>query len=99
MADNLNPEYVFKTLSTLSHRIILKELASGPKTVMDLFASLKREKNLDIKNRESVYKALEKLRKAKLVKKYYDENRKKMFYKLSFKKISFDMTTGGLFIA
>jgi len=73
---------LFKLITTLSHRIILQELSKGPKTVMEIYHVLKNDKRLSIKNRESIYKALEKLRKVGIIEKFYDENNKNLFYKL-----------------
>lgn len=88
----MNYDLAFEAIGTKTNRIILKILSREPKTVMEIFLQVK--KKTDIQNRESVYKALEKLAKAGLVEKFYDAKGKKFLYRLNVSKIVFDAKNG-----
>jgi len=68
---------------------ILKRLAEEPLSAIDVFKKLKSE--LGLKNRESVYKALEQLNRAGILKKVYHEKEKKLKYELIKNKLEIDL--------
>jgi len=73
---------LFKTLSEETNQKILLKLSEKPYTVTELFKELK-----EIKYRESIFKALEKMRKQKLVSKKYVATLRGYKYKTSFSRI------------
>lgn len=79
---------VIQVLSLKTRRVILRTIADRPKTLMEIYGGLKK-KNILIKYRESVYKALEKLVSVGLVKKTYDK--RTVRYKSKFSKINIDL--------
>lgn len=89
----LNIEKTIKALNSKTRREILKILAKEPKTVKEVHKILKSNINIDLKYRESVFKALEKLVDADLVEKYYEKD-KGILYKLKKKQIIIDLTEG-----
>lgn len=82
---------VISALDSALRREILKVLAEKPYTVLEVQNRL-RIRGLDVKYRETVYRALEKLVEAKLVEKYYVKE-KGLCYKLSLTRISIEITT------
>ena len=81
-----------KTISALNsdlRREILKVLAENTYTVLEILNKLKH-KGLDVKYRETVYRALEKLVDAKLVEKMYIKG-KGLCYKLSMSRLTIEI--------
>ena len=62
---------------------ILQILGDRPLTVTEIYNRLKYK----VKYRESIFKALEKLRKAMLVERKYSEKKKAFEYSANFKRI------------
>jgi len=86
-----------KTISALNSRLrmeILKILAKEPKTVIEVLEELKKRK-VEVKYRETVYRALEKLFDAELVEKYYAKE-KGICYKLTVNRIVINLTKGSI---
>ena len=84
---------IVKVISALNsdlRREILKILADRPCTVLEVLKNLKN-KGLDVKYRETVYRALEKLVDAELVEKFYAKE-KGLCYKLSLTRITIEIT-------
>jgi len=81
---------VISALNSHLRREILKILAKEPKTVLEVLEELKKKK-VDIKYRETVYRALEKLFDAELLEKYYDKE-KGLCYKLLLTRITIEIT-------
>jgi len=73
---------------------ILKILADSPKTVSEVLTNL-HKKDVEVKYRETVYRALEKLVDAGLVEKYY-EKEKGLCYKILMNHITIDLTKGAV---
>jgi len=84
-------EKIIKALNSRTRRKILKILSEGPKNVKEVFIVLKEQYSTNIKYRESVFKALEKLVEADLVEKFYEKG-KGITYRLKRKKITIDLT-------
>ena len=84
-------EKIIKALNSRTRRKILKILSEGPKNVKEVFIVLKEQYSTNIKYRESVFKALEKLVEADLVEKSYEKG-KGITYRLKRKKITIDLT-------
>lgn len=85
-----------KTLQLLSvktNQDILKILGR-PKTVMEVFREIRETNEFSVKNRESIYRALERLVDVKLVKKYYSETKKGFYYSRKFTELIYDIKTG-----
>ncbi|MEO0252341.1 MAG: hypothetical protein ABIM44_08935 [candidate division WOR-3 bacterium] len=70
-------------------REILKTISKEPMTVMQVFEELKR-RNFEVKYRETVYRALERLLDAGLVEKYYNPE-KGLCYRIKVKLITLDL--------
>jgi Fe2+ or Zn2+ uptake regulation protein len=86
---------IFKVVSALNSALriqILRILAKEPKTVIEVLEELKK-KNIEVKYRETVYRALEKLFDAELVEKYYEKG-KGICYKLIANRIVINLTEG-----
>jgi len=79
---------VIQVLSPKTRREILRTIIDRPKTLMEIYQELKK-KNIPIKYKESVYKALEKLVSVELVEKIYEK--RTVFYKSKFSKIGVDL--------
>ena len=69
----------------------MRTIIARPKTLMEIYEELKK-KNIPIKYRESVYKALEKLILVGLVEKIY--GKRTVLYKSKFSKINADLVSG-----
>ncbi|MHC1611346.1 MAG: ArsR/SmtB family transcription factor [Candidatus Methanospirareceae archaeon] len=84
-------EKVVKALNSETRRKILKILAEEPKTVKEVVEALRKSYSINLKYRESVFKALERLVEADLVEKHYGKERR-VVYKLKKKEITLDLT-------
>jgi len=84
-------EKVVKALNSRTRRKILKILSEGPKNVKEISIALREQYSTNIKYRESVFKALEKLVEANLVEKFYEKD-KGIAYRLKREKITIDLT-------
>ena len=80
---------VVSALNSSLRREILKILAERPNTVLEVLNKLKT-KGLDVKYRETVYRALEKMVDAELVEKFYVKE-KGLCYKLSLTRITIEI--------
>ena len=85
---------VVSALNSSLRREILKILAERPNTVLEVLNKLKT-KGFDVKYRETVYRALEKLVDAELVEKFYAKE-KGLCYKLSLTRITIEITKESL---
>jgi Fe2+ or Zn2+ uptake regulation protein len=94
-----NESKVLNLLSVPTNRIILQKLSERPKTVMELFSELKKDPRITIKNRESVYKDLEKMRLSGILSKSYDETQKNLYYSVKLKSVLIDLRTGEVLFA
>jgi hypothetical protein len=79
---------VAKVLSSQLNQTILTLLAEHDMDAVETFCKLGDQSPV---YRQSVNKALESLRKAGLVKKYYNENKKKLCYSLLKKSVSINL--------
>jgi len=80
---------VISALNSDLRRKILKVLAENTYTVLGVLNKLK-SKGLDVKHRETVYRALEKLVEAELVEKFYAKDTG-LCYKLSLTRITVEI--------
>lgn len=85
---------VISALNSDLRREILKILAEKPHTVLDVLNKLK-SKGFDVKYRETVYRALEKLVDAELVEKFYAKE-KGLCYKLLLTRMTIEITKESL---
>lgn len=85
---------VISALNSSMRREILKILVERPNTVIGVLSSLKK-KSLNVKHRETVYRALEKLVDADLVEKFYVKE-KGLCYMLSLTRITIEITRESL---
>jgi len=81
---------VVKALSSRTRRKILKILSDDSKNVKEISIELREQYSTNLKYRESVFKALEKLVEANLVEKFYEKD-KGIAYRLKRKKITIDL--------
>jgi len=88
---------IISALNSDLRREILKILAERPYTVLEVLNKLKK-KGFDVKYRETVYRASEKLVDAELVEKFYAKE-KGLCYKLSLTRITIEITKESLDIA
>jgi len=86
----ITPEKLFTILSSQLRLEVLKILAEEPENVANVMKKLKA-RGVDIKYRETVYRALEKLVDVGLVGKFYDRE-KGLCYKLLVKSICVEIT-------
>ena len=84
-------EKVVKALNSETRRKILRILAEEPKTIKEMAEALRKSYSINLKYRESVFKALERLVEADLVEKHYEKERG-LVYKLKKKEIIVDLT-------
>jgi len=83
---------VISALNSELRREILKIISKEPMPVIQVLEELKKRK-FDVKYRESVYRALEKLVDSGLVEKCYIKN-KGLCYKLKVKIVKIDLSKG-----
>ncbi|MGD0495478.1 MAG: winged helix-turn-helix domain-containing protein [Candidatus Bathyarchaeia archaeon] len=89
----MQPQKIFAALSSGTRIEIIKILAVKSKTVREVLDQLNL-RGFQIKYRESVYRALEKLAAAGLVEKYYDNRERDIRYRIVRSKIDFDFHSG-----
>ena len=85
---------IISALDSELRREVLKVLAEKPHTVLEVLNKLKN-KGIDVKYRETVYRALEKLVDAELVEKHYEKGRG-LYYKLSLNRLTIEITKESL---
>lgn len=85
---------MISALNSELRREILKVLAEDSYTVLEVLNRLKK-KGLDVKYRETIYRALEILVDAELVEKFYVKE-KGLCYKLSLTRITIEITKESL---
>ncbi|MBO3840284.1 MAG: helix-turn-helix domain-containing protein [Thermoproteota archaeon] len=85
----METDKVISALNSKMRREILKTISKEPMTVMQVFEELKR-RNFEVKYRETVYRALERLLDAGLVEKYYNPE-KGLCYRIKVKLITLDL--------
>jgi|Deesub1362A_J573_1020465.scaffolds.fasta_scaffold21634_2 Fe2+ or Zn2+ uptake regulation protein len=83
-------EKVMSALNSKLRREILKIVSKEPMTVIQVLGQL-RKRRFEVKYRESVYRALEKLFDAELVEKCYIKE-KGLCYKIRSKFLTIDLT-------
>lgn len=81
---------VISALNSTMRREILKIISEEPMTVIQVLEELRR-RNFEVKYRETVYRALEKLLDAGLVEKYYYRE-KGLCYRMKVKLITVDLS-------
>ena len=89
----MNEEEVFSALSSPTRLMILRLLTNKAHNIGELLELLKKYE-VNISRRESVYRAVEKLRSAGLVDKFYDNERKSILYKIKYEKLIYDFKNG-----
>jgi len=85
-------EKVVAALNSDLRREILKIIAGQTMTVVEVLKELNK-RGLEVRYRESVYRALEKLLEAGLVQKYYVKE-KGLCYKITLNRVVIDITKG-----
>jgi Fe2+ or Zn2+ uptake regulation protein len=88
----MNTASFFAALDSDLRREVLTVLADKPSTVLGVMQKLKN-KGLDVKYRETVYRSLETLLDAGLVEKFYDREHG-LCYKLCSSKIVVEIKSG-----
>jgi len=88
----METDKVISALNSELRREILKIISKEPMPVIQVLEELKKRK-FDVKYRESVYRALEKLVDSGLVEKCYIKN-KGLCYKLKVKIVKIDLSKG-----
>jgi len=83
---------VISALDSDLRRVILRIVADNPGTVVDVLNQL-RKRGFEVKYRETVYRAMEKLVDAQLMEKFYEKERG-LCYKLSLTSLEIDITKG-----
>lgn len=78
--DTVNVEGVLKGLSSDTRLLIINTLKSKPKSAIEIFNDISSEAG--IKNRETIYRALEKLVEIRILEKKYDLFQKKFIYRI-----------------
>ncbi len=85
MADPATSARLAKILASESRLVLLALISNGPKTVADLHSAVRSR----IKTRDSVWRHLEVMRRAGLVVRFYDEDRRKWYYQLKEDELTF----------
>ena len=88
----MDVDKVIAALNSKLRREILKIISEQPMTVIQVLGKLKK-REIDVKYRETVYRALEKLFDAGLVDKIYIKE-KGLCYKIAVNHIVIDITKG-----
>jgi Fe2+ or Zn2+ uptake regulation protein len=88
----METDKVISALNSELRREILKIISKEPMPVVQVLEELKKRK-YDVKYRESVYRALEKLVDSELVEKCYIKE-KGLCYRLKVKSLKIDLTKG-----
>jgi len=88
------PDKVIAALNSKRRREILSILVKEPMTVIQVLEELKKRK-IEVKYRETVYRALERLVDAGLVEKYYEKERG-LCYKLVVYSVIIDLKKGNI---
>jgi len=89
---NMDIDKVISALNSELRRKILKIISQHPMSVMEVLEEL-RKQGLNVKYRETVYRALEKLFNAGLVDKCYIKE-KGVCYKLTVNRVTIDVIKG-----
>jgi len=82
-------EDVLKGLSSDTRLLIIDSLKDGPKSAIDVFNDISH--NARIKNRETIYRALEKLVEIRILEKKHDLNNKKFLYSIKNNTITLSL--------
>jgi len=88
----LKPIYVgdvLKGLGSETKLLIVNSLKNNPKSAIDVFNDISKEAN--IRNRETIYRALEGLVEIKILEKQYDLLKKKFIYKIKNDTITLNL--------
>lgn len=88
-SETLNVEDILKGLNSETRLLIINSLKDCPKSAIEVFNDI--SVRAGIKNRETVYRALEKLVEIKIVEKKYDLFKKKYVYKLKNDTITLNL--------
>jgi Fe2+ or Zn2+ uptake regulation protein len=91
-SNKLDLAKVVSALNSSTRRKILSVLEKDHMTLQEIFEKLNKE-GVEVKYRESVYRALQKLVNAGLIEKFY-EKQKGICYKLVMRKIEIDLIDG-----
>ncbi len=86
---SLNVEDVLKGLSSETRLVIIDNLKANPKSAIEIFTDISPK--IGIKNRETIYRALEKLVEIKILEKQYDFYKKKFVYKIKNDTITLNL--------
>ena len=86
-SQSLNVEDVLKGLSSETRLVIINSLRNNPKPAIEIFNDI--SPRIGIKNRETIYRALERLVEIKILEKKYDFYKKKFLYKIAVRTINF----------
>jgi DNA modification methylase len=87
--ESLNVEDVLKGLSSETRLVIIDNLKSNSKPAVEIFNDISIKTG--IKNRETVYRALEKLVEIKVLEKKYDNYQKRFLYKIKNDTITLNL--------
>lgn len=88
-SQSLNVEDVLKGLSSETRLVIIDNLKANPKSAIEIFTDISPK--IGIKNRETIYRALEKLVEIKILEKKYDFYKKKFVYKIKNDTITLNL--------
>ena len=87
--ESLKVEDVLKGLSSDTRLLIIDSLKNGPKSAIQVFNDI--SDNAGIKNRETIYRALERLVDIQILEKKYDLNTKKILYSIKNNTITLSL--------
>lgn len=88
-SQSLNVEDVLKGLSSETRLVIINSLRDNPKPAIEIFNNISPK--IGIKNRETIYRALEKLVEIKILEKKYDLYKKRYLYKIKNDTITLNL--------
>jgi len=89
MEDLMKISKFLKNISSPTKLYILNLLKNSPRSNSEIFEILEKKKI--IQDRSTSYYALESLLKSDIIEKFYDQDQKKILYRLKLKSISLDL--------
>jgi len=89
MEDLMKISKFLKNISSPTKLYILNLLKNNPRSNSEIFEILEKKKI--IQDRSTSYYALESLLKSDIIEKFYDQDQKKILYRLKLKSISLDL--------
>jgi len=92
----MNLQEVSKALASTTRLRLLVLIAHGERSAIATYEEYRKKYN-DKKHRESIYRELEKLTKAEILRKHYNAEKKELVYRLNADRLNIDLINGTIF--